>query len=144
MRVWPWGLAVSIAWDLFLKKSTKFPPSSCWGKGKHKKTDDSVFSFHSQTRHWALYFTFLTPKHWEFKQTFGWCHHKAISIFHPFFTLLYSTLYKITQFWLVESITINPKLYSVGVAVEFPWKRRVRKKNGRQSLRNFNGFIFTK
>ena len=37
---------------------------------------------------------------------------------------LYSTLNKITQFWLVESCTINPKLYSVGVPIKFPWKRR--------------------
>ena len=36
----------------------------------------------------------------------------------------YSTLNKITQFWLVESSTINPKLYSVGVPIKFPWKRR--------------------
>ena len=38
----------------------------------------------------------------------------------------YSTLNKITQFWLVESSTINLKLklYSVGVAIKFPWKRR--------------------
>ena len=62
----------------------------------------------------------------------------------------YSTLNKITQFLLVESNTINPKLYSVGVPIKFPWKRRVsgkferQQKNGRQSLRNFNGFIFTK
>ena len=40
----------------------------------------------------------------------------------------YSTLDKITQFSLVESSTINPKLYSVGVPIKFPWKRRVRKK----------------
>ena len=38
--------------------------------------------------------------------------------------LLYSTLNKITQFGLVESSTINPKLYSVGVPIKFPWKRR--------------------
>ena len=37
---------------------------------------------------------------------------------------LYSTLNKITQFWLVESSTINPKLYSVGVLIKFPWKWR--------------------
>ena len=41
---------------------------------------------------------------------------------------IYSTLNKITQFWfgfwLVESSTINPKLYSVGVPIKFPWKRR--------------------
>ena len=36
----------------------------------------------------------------------------------------YSTLNKITQFWLVESNTINLKLYSVGVPNKFPWKRR--------------------
>ena len=40
----------------------------------------------------------------------------------------YSTINKITQFWLVESSTINPKLYSVGVPIKLPWKRRVRKK----------------
>ena len=40
----------------------------------------------------------------------------------------YSTLNKITQFWLVESSAINPKLYSVGVPIKFSWKRRVRKK----------------
>ena len=43
-------------------------------------------------------------------------------------TLLYSTLDKITQFWLVESSTINPKLYSVGVPIKFPWKGRVNGK----------------
>ena len=37
-------------------------------------------------------------------------------------TITYSTLNKITQFWLVESSTINPKLYSVGVPTKFPWK----------------------
>ena len=37
---------------------------------------------------------------------------------------VYSTLNKITQFWLVESSTINPKLYSVGVPIKIPWKRR--------------------
>ena len=36
----------------------------------------------------------------------------------------YRTLNKITQFWLVEGSTINPKLYSVGVPIKFPWKRR--------------------
>ena len=36
----------------------------------------------------------------------------------------YSTLNKITQFWLVESSTIYPKLYSVGVPIKFLWKRR--------------------
>ena len=36
----------------------------------------------------------------------------------------YSTLNKITQFRLVKSSTINPKLYSVGVPIKFPWKRR--------------------
>ena len=62
----------------------------------------------------------------------------------------YGTLNKITQFWLVESSTINPKLYSIGVPIKFPWKRRVsgeferQQKNDRKSLRNFNGFIFTK
>ena len=62
----------------------------------------------------------------------------------------YSTLNKITQFLLVESSTINPKLYSVGVPIKFPWKRCVsgkferQQKNGRKSLCNFNGFIFTK
>ena len=40
------------------------------------------------------------------------------------FLISYSTLNKITQFWLVESSTINPKLYSVGVPIKFPWKRR--------------------
>ena len=44
-----------------------------------------------------------------------------ITIFSTF-----STLNKITQFWLVERSTINPKLYSVGVPINFPWKRRVR------------------
>ena len=29
-----------------------------------------------------------------------------------------------TQFWLVENSAINPKLYSVGVPIKFPWKRR--------------------
>ena len=38
---------------------------------------------------------------------------------------VYSTLNKITQFWLVESSTItDPKLYSVGLPIKFPWKRR--------------------
>ena len=37
--------------------------------------------------------------------------------------LYYSTLNKITQFWLVESSTINPKLYSIGVPIKFPWKQ---------------------
>ena len=36
----------------------------------------------------------------------------------------YGTLNKITQFWFVESSTINPKLYSVGVPIKFSWKRR--------------------
>ena len=40
---------------------------------------------------------------------------------------VYSTLNKITQFRLVESSTINPKLYPLGVPIKFPWKRRVRK-----------------
>ena len=40
----------------------------------------------------------------------------------------YSTLNNITQFLLVEGNTINPKLYSLGVPIKFPWKRRVRKK----------------
>ena len=40
--------------------------------------------------------------------------------------LNYSMRNKITQFWLVESSTINPKLYSVGVPINFPWKRSVR------------------
>ena len=35
-----------------------------------------------------------------------------------------STLNKITQFWLVESSTIYPKLYSEGVPIKFPWKWR--------------------
>ena len=35
---------------------------------------------------------------------------------------------KITQFWLVESSTINPNLYSVGVPIKFPWKQCIRKK----------------
>ena len=39
------------------------------------------------------------------------------------FYIIYSTLNKITQFWLVESSTINPKLYSIGVPIKFPWKR---------------------
>ena len=39
-------------------------------------------------------------------------------------TWIYSTLNKITQFWLVESSTLNPKLYSVGVPIKFPWKQR--------------------
>ena len=38
----------------------------------------------------------------------------------------YSTLNKITQFLFVESSTVNPKLYSVGVPIKFPWKRTVR------------------
>ena len=37
---------------------------------------------------------------------------------------VYSTRNKITQFWLIESSTINPKLYSVGVRIKFPSKRR--------------------
>ena len=41
-------------------------------------------------------------------------------------SLNYSTINKITQFWLVESSTINPKLYSVGVPIKFPSKRSVR------------------
>ena len=45
---------------------------------------------------------------------------KAIGSFYRF----YSTLNKVIQFWLVESSTINPKLYSVGVPIKFPWKRR--------------------
>ena len=62
----------------------------------------------------------------------------------------YSTLNKITQFWLAKSSTINPKLYFVGVPIKFPWKQCIgskferQQKNGRQLLRNFNGFIFTK
>ena len=36
---------------------------------------------------------------------------------------IYSILNKLTQFWLVESSTINPKLYSVGVPIKFPWKQ---------------------
>ena len=36
----------------------------------------------------------------------------------------YSALNKINQFRLVESSTINPKLYSVGVLIKFPWIRR--------------------
>ena len=32
--------------------------------------------------------------------------------------------FKVALFWLVESSTINPKLYSVGVPIKFPWKRR--------------------
>ena len=40
-------------------------------------------------------------------------------------TSLYSTVKKITKFWLVENSTINPKLYSVGVPIKFPWKRRI-------------------
>ena len=46
------------------------------------------------------------------------CHSRSLCF------LLYSTLNKITQFWLIESSTINPKLYSVGVPIKFPWKRR--------------------
>ena len=48
---------------------------------------------------------------------------------HPSYaknSIPYSTLNKITQFWLVEGSTINPKLYSVGVPINFPWKRSVR------------------
>ena len=41
---------------------------------------------------------------------------------------VYSTLNKITKFWLIASSTINPKLYSVGVPLKFPWKWCVRKK----------------
>ena len=33
-------------------------------------------------------------------------------------TYTYSTLNKITQFWLAESSTINSKLYSVGVPIK--------------------------
>ena len=33
----------------------------------------------------------------------------------------YSTLNKITQFWSVKSSTVNPKLYSVGVPIKFPF-----------------------
>ena len=44
-------------------------------------------------------------------------------LLHSFF-YRYSALNKITQFRLVESSTINPKLYSVGVPIKFPWKRR--------------------
>ena len=51
--------------------------------------------------------------------------------------MLYSTLNKITQFWLVESSTINPKLYSVGVPIKFPWKRRVGDKFKPLTVRNF-------
>ena len=35
------------------------------------------------------------------------------------FSLLYSTLNKITGFWLDERSTINPKLYSPGVPMTF-------------------------
>ena len=52
----------------------------------------------------------------------------AVAYFLPRYFPLYSTLNKITQFWLVESSTINPKLYSVRVPIKSPWKRRVRKK----------------
>ena len=45
-------------------------------------------------------------------------------VYHEYDYRLYSTVNKITQFWLVESSTINPKLYSVGVPIKFPWKRR--------------------
>ena len=38
---------------------------------------------------------------------------------------VYGILKKITQFWLVESNTIKPKLYFVGVPIKFPWKQRV-------------------
>ena len=47
----------------------------------------------------------------------------------------YSTLSKITQFWLVENSTINPKVYSVGVPIKFLWKRRVSGKFERQQKR---------
>ena len=45
-----------------------------------------------------------------------------------------------TQFWLVESSTINPKLYSEGVPMETTRK----KKMADSRFRNFNGFIFPK
>ena len=48
---------------------------------------------------------------------------KMLAAFHCHY-FPYSTLNKITQFWLVESSTINPKLYSVGVPIKFSWKRR--------------------
>ena len=46
---------------------------------------------------------------------------KMLAAFHCHY-FPYSTLNKITQFWLVESNTINPKLYSVGVPIKFSWK----------------------
>ena len=57
---------------------------------------------------------------------------------------IYSTLNKITQFWLVESSTINPKLYSVGVPTKFPWKRRLSGKFEPLAARNFVEFTINK
>ena len=48
---------------------------------------------------------------------------KMLAAFHCHY-FPYSTLNKITQFWLVESSTINLKLYSVGVPIKVSWKRR--------------------
>ena len=57
--------------------------------------------------------TIRYPHMWRYR----WFHWYQVCLF-------YSTLNKITQFWFVESSTINPKLYSVGVPITLPWKRR--------------------
>ena len=80
----------------------------------------TIFSFSKKSCLFIGFKTCEKTKHllfttkWEGEWVYSW---------------LYSTLNKITQFWLVESSTINPKLlYSVGVPIKFPWKRRERKK----------------
>ena len=57
---------------------------------------------------------------------------------------LISTLNKITQFRLVKSITINPKLYSVGVPIKCPCKRRVSGKFERQQKMADSRFVILK
>ena len=57
--------------------------------------------------------------------------------------LPYSTLIKITQLWLVESSKINPKLYSVGVPIMFPWQRRVLPETLLSESRLQNSTVFS-
>ena len=62
---------------------------------------------------------------WTLRFIFSRYHRKYFwRYFRQVFCSIYSTLNKSTQFWLVESSTINPRLYSVGVPIKFPWKRR--------------------
>ena len=57
---------------------------------------------------------------------------------------------KLLNFDWSRAVHLYPKLYSVGVPIKFQWKRSMsskferHQKHGRQSLCNFNGFIFTK